>query len=59
MNSPPYKKQTNLGLFMKLGMNILSAEATEFFARFDFPPTATVKLLQLLTFWSRNFTFKF
>jgi hypothetical protein len=32
---------------MKLGMNILSAEATEFFARFDFPPTVTVKLLQI------------
>jgi hypothetical protein len=33
---------------MKLGMNVLSAEAVQFFAHFDFPPTGNVKLLQLL-----------
>jgi hypothetical protein len=33
---------------MKLGMNIMSAEAIEISAHFYFPPTANVQLRQLL-----------
>jgi hypothetical protein len=33
---------------MKLGMNILSAEVIELFAHSYLPPTATVKLRQVL-----------
>jgi hypothetical protein len=41
---PPYKRQTNLELFMKSGMNIMLAETVNIFAHFNFLPKVIMAL---------------